>query len=114
MADISAYLSLIISQHRDREKFITAVTASIQPLIDTQNVSLALSTLFDLDTGIGDALDKTGEWIGVSRFIAEPLEQVYFSWNVPGAGWSQADWQTLYQPTVSQLVRLDDEHYRIL
>jgi len=114
MADLQEYLALIPSANRDRPKFIAAVTASIQPLVDAQNLALSLQTLFDLDIAVGDQLDKTGEWIGVTRFIAEPLEVLYFSLDVPGAGLDQAEWQTAFEPTQSQFVRLDDEHYRIL
>jgi len=83
-------------------------------LVDTQNLALAQQTIFDLDTAVGDQLDKTGEWIGLTRFIAEPLAQNWFSWGVPGAGWSQAEWKHAFAPAGSQLYRLDDMHYRTL
>jgi hypothetical protein len=116
MVDVSQYLAKITSEHASKPKFMAAVAASLQPLVDAQNVALSLQTLFDLDTAVGDQLDKTGELIGLTRYITEPLAQNWFSWGTAGAGWGQADWY-LVQPFVrppTQVVRLDDVHYRIL
>ncbi len=83
---VDYYLSLVSSQHKDKPKYLTVLEIALQPLVDTQNLALAQQTIFDLDTAVGDQLDKTGEWIGLTRFIAEPLAQNWFSWGVPGAG----------------------------
>lgn len=115
MVDISQYLSKITSEHASKPKFVAAVAASIQPLVDAQNVALSLQTLFDLDTAVGEQLDMTGQRIGLTRYITEPIPQIYFSWATPGSGWGQADWylDSFVQPP-TQVVTLDDVHYRML
>jgi hypothetical protein len=68
---------------------------------------------FDLDVAIGTQLDQTGLWIGRSRFISTPIEDVYFSWDVDGLGWEQGLWQGAFDPDTG-VTRLDDETYRLV
>jgi hypothetical protein len=116
MLSIDPFLNLITSEHRSRPNFIAWVGVLLQGLVDAANTAESLQTLFDLDNAVGDQLDKVGQWIGPTRYITEPLAITYFSWDVPGAGWEQADWYHA-DPFVlppAQIVRLDDAHYRTL
>jgi hypothetical protein len=113
MAALDFFLNLITSEYRNKPKFSAWASVLFQGLVDAQNTAAKLPTTFDLDTAVGDQLDMVGEWIGATRFIAE-LIPIFFSWNVPGLGWSQAPWIGPFSPPGFQGISLDDYHYRIL
>jgi hypothetical protein len=115
MASVDDYLALITSEYSDpvaQRDYIATVAAAVQPYVDMQNQLAGMNALFDLDVAVGVALDTVGQWIGLTRFIAEPLD-IYFSWGVPNLGWGQGIWYSPYGPS-SSVVALDDPHYRIL
>lgn len=114
MADLNSLLTLIPSANRDRPQFRAWVSTLLQGLVDAANVAESMQTLFDIDNAVGDQLDKVGEWVGVSRLITEKLAPLFFSWGVAGLGWGQANWASPFEPPNSQIVSLDDSHYRIL
>lgn len=107
------YLALVTSEHSQRPKFMASILASIQGLADLQDNCSNLSSLFDIDTAVGDQLDKLGQWVGVSRNVAVPIANVYFSWGVANQGWGQGAWFSPFD-SVAGLVRLPDESYRTL
>jgi hypothetical protein len=113
MADLEFFLNLITSEYRYQPKFQAWASVLLQGLVDAQNTAAQLPTIFDLDTAVGDQLDKVGQWIGLTRYITE-LEPAFFSWDVPGLGWGQAPWKSPYSAIGSQIVVLDDYHYRVL
>jgi hypothetical protein len=113
MADISDYTNRITSQHRSRPKFIAKITALNQGLVDTQNIADQIPSMFDVETAVGDQLDKLGEWIGSSRNLTVPLTNVFFSWGIEGLGWGQGTWFSSID-TESGLVVLPDDSYRVL
>src|SRR5215831_17737875 len=110
------FLNLVPSENKNNPKFMAWLEVFISALVDAGNVASQLQTCFDLDNAVGDQLDKTGEWIGLTRYIAEPLSVISFSFDTPGAGWDQADWfvSSPYDPAPNQVVTLDDTHYRTL
>ena len=115
MPTLSDYLSLITSEYSDPDlqaNYIATVTLAVQPYVDMQAELLGMNRLFDLDVAVGQQLDTTGQWIGLTRYITEPLD-IYFSWDIADLGWDQAPWAASYQPNVVT-VALDDPHYRIL
>lgn len=59
----------------------------LQPLCENIDTLATMPELFDIDVAVGDQLDKTGEWIGVSRTLNQEVDGV----------------------TV-----LDDDHYRLV
>jgi hypothetical protein len=69
--------------------------------------------VFDLDTAIGVQLDAVGQWVGRTRFVTQPLANLYFSFDTTGLGFDQGVWNGPFDPT-SGLVRLDDDTYRQL
>jgi hypothetical protein len=114
MADLSDYLNLIPAPNNTQPKFMAWVSVLLQGLVDAANVADSLQTLFDLDTAVGDQLDKVGQWIGLTRYITEPLGNLFFSWDIPGLGWDQAQWSSPFAPRTAAIVALDDFHYRTL
>ncbi len=115
MPSLNDYLSLITSEYSDPTTcgdYIATVSAVVQPYVDMQALLSGVNRLFDLDVAVGQQLDTTGQWIGLTRYIVEPLD-IYFSWATAGLGWGQGIWRAPYQPTTG-LVALDDPHYRIL
>lgn len=112
-ADVTPYLDLVPSEHRNRPNFITMLTDLLQPLGDLQiNVGL-MPSLFDIDTAAGDQLDKVGEWVGVGRDVQVALTGVYFSLDSATLGLDQGSMQGPDDPT-SGLVVLPDSGYRTL
>ena len=106
------YLRLVTSLHNQRPKFMAWVEALVQTFADQIAVILEMPTLFDVDIAVGDQLDKTGEWIGLSRYIKTPLEGVYFTFDEDGTlGWDRGIWWTPFDP-LEGLTRLPDTLYR--
>lgn len=121
MADVNDYLGLVTSEHNKQPRYMQTVSLSVQGSVDNINLLLAMPALFDIDTAVGDQLDKVGQWVGLTRYLEVPLQGVYFSWApypiapsqvLDFPGWGQGPWADA-APT-SGLTRLDDFHYRIL
>lgn len=112
-ADITQYLGLIASEHRDKPKFVASLSVLAQGLADAGAVAAALPGYFDLDTAVGVQLDQVGLWIGRTRNLAIPISGVYFSWDTANVGWDQGIWYQTGDPT-SNIVSLPDEQYRLL
>lgn len=111
--DITEYLNLITSEHRDKPKFVAMMSLILQGLADAKAVAQSLPTVFDLDTAVGVQLDTVGLWIGRTRILRVPISNVYFSWDTPGLGWEQGVWYKTGDPTDS-VASLPDEQYRTL
>jgi hypothetical protein len=75
-ATTNTYTALITSQHQTAPKFLALVAAFAQPSVDQQNELLSWLLLFDLDTAVGDQLDKLGGWIGASRTLNQAIAGV--------------------------------------
>lgn len=109
--DISPYLGLLTSEYRSKPKLAASLATAVQPIADTFAQQLALRTLFDLDAGVGDQLDKVGQYVGATRFLTEAVPGVFFSFDVEGLGFDEGVWETGGTGTV---IELDDDHYRLL
>ncbi|EIL88518.1 bacteriophage protein [Rhodanobacter fulvus Jip2] len=108
-----AYTDRITSEHADRPKFmalVEAMTGSAQSLTD---FAMALPQLFDLDEASGVQLDAVGEWVGQSRGLTSPIDDVYFSWDTDGVGWDEGVWKRVGDPS-SGVTELDDTTFRLL
>lgn len=93
---------------------MATVTALVRPFVDYQNfMSPNLLTGFDLDSAVGVQLDAVGLWIGRTRNVQIPISGAYFSWDTPGLGWDQGNWQGLFDSTTG-ITALDDNTYRDL
>lgn len=105
MADIEDFLRLIPPEHRDKSKFVATVKLWLQPFVDNINLLDSLPGLFDLDTAVGQQLDFVGQWVGLTRYINEPLD-VFFSFDIEGLGFDEGVW---YQGTWAYVVTFTEE-----
>lgn len=112
MAAVSDYLALIPPEHADKPNFVATVSLSVQPFVDMQNALATMNQLFDLDAAAGQQLDMVGQWIGPTRYIAEPLD-IYFSFDTPGLGFDQGIWWGPFEAATG-MTALPDQNYRIL
>lgn len=110
---LASYLSRITSEHANKPNFVAYVTALIQPFIDSQAALRSLLQIYDLDTAVGVQLDAVGQWIGRTRFVQQPIANLYFSFDTLGLGWDQGVWKGPFDPS-DGLTRLDDDTYRAL
>lgn len=69
MALIDAYLDLITSQHRVREKFMQTVLALLAPSDDIFALAIELDDEFDIDYATGAQEDILGEFVGAQRTL---------------------------------------------
>ena len=111
--DVTPYTDKITSEHSSRPNFMATVATCCQPLADMIGVVTGMPTLYDLDYAVGSQLDATGQWIGQSRQLDEPLTGVYFSLDAPTLGLDQGSLMGPFDPT-NGLVSLPDAAYRTL
>jgi hypothetical protein len=88
------------------------VALSVRPYAELVVMARRLIGLFDVDTAVGQQLDFTGQWIGLTRFI-DVLLDIWFSFDIEGLGWDQGKWMTPYEAT-TELIELGDDPYRQL
>src|SRR5215469_561802 len=112
IADISAYLDDVTSEHNQQPNYVELLIALLQPFGDITWLETHFFQYYDLDLAIGAQLDAVGEWVGRTRFLTVPIN-AYFSWDIVGLGWNQANWKRPFDADTG-IVALDDEHYRIL
>jgi hypothetical protein len=113
MITVDQYTNLLTSEHSNRPRFRAMVEAVSQCFVDHQNMLLSLTQAFDLDTSVGAQLDADGRWIGLSRSILAPLDNVFFSFDDDANGFDAGIWYLPHQPTYG-LTAFDDETYRLL
>jgi hypothetical protein len=112
-AQLTDYTSLITSEHQSAPRFMAMVSVLAQWAVDRRNLLASIPALYDIDTAIGQQLDRVGEWVGISRNLSLPLTGVYFSLDTTGLGFDQGTWLGPFDPTTG-LVSLPDYQYRIL
>lgn len=110
---IDRYMELPTWEHR-RPKFLEILRFLIQPLVDMQNEAYVTSTRkYNVDFSTGYELDVIGKWVGITRDIYPPIQDVYITWDTPGLGWDQGRWHK-YGAIVVGVTQLPDDIYRIL
>jgi len=72
----------------------------------------SIPAAFDLDSAIGVQLAAVGLWAGTKPQVKTPLN-VYFSFDTPGLGFDQGNWQGPFDPSTG-LTTLDDDTFRTL
>jgi hypothetical protein len=108
------YSDLITSEHNDKPNFVAVVDLLTSEFVDLQSLYVDITRLYDLDTAVGSQLDVVGQWVGFSRRIPTPLENVYFEWDGEASlGWNYGAWQGAYDSDTG-LTILSDEYYRTL
>lgn len=113
LGDPEQFLALVTSEHNKRPNFMAMVRAVVQPFADNMVTVGSFTGLFDLDVAVGEQLDMIGEWVGVTRNIAVPLDGVYFTIGDANLGFGSGAWFTTFDP-ISGLVVLSDSEYRTL
>jgi hypothetical protein len=115
MADVSTYLNLITSEHRDKPLYTAMVAAIAQCWVDNINLLQSLPGKFDLDNAQGSQLDVDGLWLGLLRTIRTPLPDVFFTLDSDdlSLGLDAGIWFSPISPQwgVSQF---DDNSFRLL
>lgn len=106
------YASLVTSQHNQRPNFMAVLEALTRPLADCVQVTADLPEHFNIDTAIGAQLDIIGRWVGLSRLLMVPLDENFFSWNVVGKGWNEANWKGPFTSSVG-ISSMGDDLYRL-
>lgn len=110
---LNEYLNLITSAFREKPNFIATLTAVLQGPLQVQSLLESMIPLFDVDTAEGDQLDIIGKWVGVSRNVAIPIPDVYFSWDADYTlGWEYGTWQP--NQAATDITVLPDDAYRTL
>ncbi|AFC85928.1 DUF2612 domain-containing protein [Frateuria aurantia] len=113
-AYVSDYTGLITSEHSDKPKFSAMVQAMAQCWVDYQNAMQSLVDAMNLDTAVGDQLDILGRWIGITRNINVPIDDLYFAYDdVDGIGLDLGIWKTPSDPTTG-VTQMDDTTYRAI
>ncbi|HCM64795.1 MAG TPA: DUF2612 domain-containing protein [Morganella sp. (in: Bacteria)] len=107
------YLSLITSQHRHADKFVSHINLITKSLSEITRFSLDLNKYFSLDDAIGVQLDVVGEWVGISRYVSTPITGVYFSLDAESIGFDEGMWKREFDAD-SGFTELDDETYRTI
>ena len=69
MALIDEYKDLITSQHRDKPKYMAALSALLKHSEDIFGLGVYLDDDFDLDNAVGKQEDVLGEIVGQSRIL---------------------------------------------
>lgn len=114
MASTDDYVTLITSEHNDKPNFVATIRAMTAGFVDGINLNESLPDKFNLDNAVGVQLDDIGKWVGVSRRLRVPLEDVYFEWDgTAELGWEAGVWRGPFDP-VTGLVNLPDDVYRTL
>lgn len=105
------YTTLITSEHADKPNFVATVALTAGAFGGISDTLLQMSQIFNVDTAVGDQLDKIGEWVGVSRIQNAPITDVFFSFDIAGLGWDEGSWRSPFDPTTG-IISLDDRTYR--
>jgi hypothetical protein len=100
-ASVTEYLNLITSEHRVRPNFVALISALVQGPADIVQAALSLPGKFDVQAGVGDQLNKTGQWIGATRYLSltaaaqagtTQLDDVHFSQYLQGLAYLNNLW----------------------
>lgn len=105
------YTKLITSQHSDKPKFVAMVGLITGIVGDVSDSIQGMTNDFDLDQAVGPQLDAVGLWVGTNRQVLIPIANAWFSFDIDGLGWDEANWQGPYDPTEG-ITSLDDGTFR--
>lgn len=108
---LTQYTDLVTSEHADKPNFLATLAAILQPLVDGINVVGSMPGKFDADVAVGQQLDFTGQWVGISRNLRLPIAGVYFSFDIVGLGFDEGVWFSSQDPAEG-VISLDDGTYR--
>ena len=107
---MSDYTTLITSEHASKPKFVALVSLLTQAIDSNTQLVNSFQTLFDVDTAVGQQLDYTGQWIGITRNVYPSISSAFFSLDTANLGLDQGYWQGILD--VGGFTVLPDEAYR--
>ena len=114
MITAEKYISLITNEHQDKPKFEATLRIWVDVYVHLKNLLAKMPADFDIDIAIGAQLDILGIWIGQSRKISLPIEDVYFTWDDKViTGWDNGLWKGIGDPD-DFIIDLPDDLYRRL
>lgn len=105
------YTQLLTSAHREQPRFAATVSLVTSSIASVTDALMLLPEQFSVDTAVGVQLDVVGLWVGMSRSVAVPVSDPYFSWDTVGRGWDEGYWKPPYAPTEG-VALMDDATYR--
>jgi len=106
---LNPYLSLITSEHQ-LPIFLQVVNMLTEGFWQNSVLMNSMSQLFNIQTAVGDQLDKLGEWIGIGRIVTIPLTGATFSFDTSGLGFDEGYWDNSFSGSTNSI--LDDSTYR--
>ncbi len=115
--NLQHYLAKVPPEHAGDAKFMAELALLLQPLCDGQALLNDLPNYFDIDNEtlcVGAQLNVLGQWIGRTRSVPIPMQDVFFTWGDPLRGWGRGVW---YNPDLNPGVtytNLADPDYRRL
>jgi hypothetical protein len=110
---VEYYQNLVTSEHKGSEKYMSWLGAMIEPFTVIQSVMDNFVPNFDVDVAVGKQLDAVGKWVGVSRFLREPITDVYFTFDNADLGFDRSIFKGPFSPD-SGVVRMPDYIYRFM
>jgi len=75
------WTDLVISQHVNKPKFMSALGIVAGAIQEIQGVIASMPSKFDVDGASGDQLDKVGEWVGRKRVVEDILTPEFFGFS---------------------------------
>jgi hypothetical protein len=92
-------------------KFMATLASLIIPFTELIALAENMYKYFNIDTAVGDQLDKLGEWLNISRYVPIQLPSVYFELDSDPLG---LDRGTMFGPgdSLTGLTALSDDLYR--
>jgi hypothetical protein len=110
MKAIEDYTSLVTSEHRDKPNFMAMVGVLVQPCADMLSFLAGAMASNDVDIARGFQLDIIGQWVGVTRFLMVPIDNVWFTFDT-GPGFDKGRFIGPYDPK-EQVADMGDDAYR--
>lgn len=108
------YAALITPEHNQRPKYMAMIAVTTQPYADNIALLATFQSLFDLDVAVGAQLDVIGIWVGVTRNIAVPIPNTFFTFDTVGLGFDAGLLPAPDEGGSTDVVVLPDPQFRTL
>jgi hypothetical protein len=108
---LNYYLSMVASEYATQPNFMATLTDLITPFTESILLAQNMYQYFNIDTAVGDQLDKLGAWLNVSRYVPQTLTSIYFELDSDPLG---LDRGSMFGPgdSLTGLIALPDDIYR--
>lgn len=112
--DVTPYTSLITPNFATQPEFVEMVSTVCQAFADGIAVVRSLPQAYDLDYAVGVQLDTVGLWIGATRRLTVPIDNIYFTFDTDGLGFDQGLLFGSGGSTPTDIISLPDVQFRTL